>query len=510
MSRFSQPASTTRRRELSFSSLGSSQQPSSTPSQASSARTPGAWGTASSTSFASNPASSTTINSTSATAETTRKSSGPSLSLGTAAQSTYADSSDDTSIHPLKYTWDVWFSHRSGGTTAGKNTRKDAAAAAAAASAAASAAVAAEAAATTPVKPGKEKESREEWEGGVVRLGGFSSVSVGMENWELQYCITLCSYTYAPLATQIESLHPFLAHLTCPSALPASVASTTHLFDATSENHLPPQSNVISDLNIFRSPIAPAWEDAANTGGGRWVLRLRKGIADRVWEEVVYALVGERIGGDDERIDSKVNGVVLSVRKDEDILSLWCAPTSREQRDLIREALRAALEPLLTLTSLANLQFDYKPHPVAGYATVPTRNGVAAFDGENGTASPNGNSHRHRSVRDHYHHHSRGADHHERRANGHHSRREDGTTERRERTTPGGASSAAPGEGRERRNLGFSSYTNRGPGSVELRGEGGETPTRSFGSATGGFGSRPRRASLGKDGAPAPTNSRWT
>lgn len=64
-------------------------------------------------------------------------------------------------IHPLKYSWDVWVSHRS------------------------------VSAAPAPVKhshgkkedakaigtPGKEKESREDWEGGVVRLGGFSSVS---------------------------------------------------------------------------------------------------------------------------------------------------------------------------------------------------------------------------------------------------------------------------------------------------------------------------------------------
>lgn len=66
------------------------------------------------------------------------------------------------------------------------------------------------------------------------------------------------------------------------------------------------------------------------------MLRLRKGVADRVWEEVVFALVGERIGGDDDRVENKVNGVVLSVRKDEDILSLWCAPSSRAERDIIR------------------------------------------------------------------------------------------------------------------------------------------------------------------------------
>lgn len=117
------------------------------------------------------------------------------------------------------------------------------------------------------------------------------------------------------------------------------MATTAALFTSLDSDSLPPASNVISDINIFRSPIAPLWEDAANAGGGRWVLRLRKGVADRVWEEVVFALVGERIGGDDERSDSaggKVNGVVLSVRKDEDILSLWCAPSSRTERDIIR------------------------------------------------------------------------------------------------------------------------------------------------------------------------------
>lgn len=97
------------------------------------------------------------------------------------------------------------------------------------------------------------------------------------------------------------------------------------------------------DYNVFRSNIAPAWEDAANTGGGRWVLRLRKGVADRVWEEIVFALVSERIGGEDERVGEKVNGVVLSVRRDEDILSLWVAPSSRADRDIIRYVLDDAV-----------------------------------------------------------------------------------------------------------------------------------------------------------------------
>lgn len=64
---------------------------------------------------------------------------------------------------------------------------------------------------------------------------------------------------------------------------------------------------------------------------------MRKGVADRVWEEVVYALVGDRLTGEEnERVGEKINGVVLSVRKDEDILSLWVAPSNRTERDIIR------------------------------------------------------------------------------------------------------------------------------------------------------------------------------
>lgn len=140
-----------------------------------------------------------------------------------------------------------------------------------------------------------------------------------------------------PLASQIESLHPFLAHLVPPSQLPGSLHTTHTLFSPDSAKPAPAASHVICDYNVFRSSIAPAWEDDHNVGGGRWVIRLRKGVADRVWEEIVYALVSERIGGaDDERAGDKVNGVVLSVRKDEDILSVWLAPSSRAERDIIR------------------------------------------------------------------------------------------------------------------------------------------------------------------------------
>ncbi|GAA5830060.1 hypothetical protein JCM3766R1_006753 [Sporobolomyces carnicolor] len=242
-----------------------------------------------------------------------KKPSGPSLSL--ALNSPPLDGATATQpIHPLKYTWDVFFSHRSGSQKANKKEEAK--------------------------QNGTGGVQKEEWEEGVVKLGGFSS---------------------------IESLHPFLAHLVPPSALPSSLHSSFAIFNPDSAESAPQPVNVICDYNIFRSSIAPAWEDAANVGGGRWVLRLRKGVADRVWEEVVYALVGDRITDEEhERVGDKINGVVLSVRKDEDILSLWVAPSNRTERDIIRDAFRSVLAPLLTATSALNLQLDYKPHPVVG------------------------------------------------------------------------------------------------------------------------------------------------
>ncbi|TNY20999.1 eukaryotic translation initiation factor 4E-4 [Rhodotorula diobovata] len=262
-----------------------------------------------------------------------RKKGGPSLSLALGGSNGTADDS----IHPLKYTWDVWFSQRQAGTKTNKKDDK------------------------AGVTVQKEKESREDWEGGVVKLGGFSS---------------------------IESLHPFLAHLVPPSALPSSAHSTHALFSGDSPESAPAPSNLICDYNVFRSAIAPAWEDSANVGGGRWVVRLRKGVADRVWEEVVYALVSERIGSsDDDRVGEKVNGVVLSVRRDEDILSLWVAPSSRTERDIIRDSLRSALSPLLTATSAAALQLDYKPHPVTGASSSATPSRLQDLSGGNDPTS---------------------------------------------------------------------------------------------------------------------------
>ncbi|KAF5663892.1 translation initiation factor 4e [Fusarium heterosporum] len=76
---------------------------------------------------------------------------------------------------------------------------------------------------------------------------------------------------------------------------------------------------VVSDYHLFKKGIRPIWEDDVNKKGGKWVVRMKKGVADRYWEDLVLNLIGDQFGeaGED------VCGAVLSVRNGEDILSIW-------------------------------------------------------------------------------------------------------------------------------------------------------------------------------------------
>lgn len=63
------------------------------------------------------------------------------------------------------------------------------------------------------------------------------------------------------------------------------------------------------------------WEDDANKTGGKWILRLKKGVSTRFWEELLMAIIGEQFAEATEDLC----GAVLSIRSNEDVLSVWTA-----------------------------------------------------------------------------------------------------------------------------------------------------------------------------------------
>lgn len=94
----------------------------------------------------------------------------------------------------------------------------------------------------------------------------------------------------------VEDFFTVYSHLKRPSSLP-----------------------LVSDYHIFKKGIRPVWEDEENKKGGKWIVRLRKGVADRYWEDLVLAIIGDQFAEASE----EVCGAVLSVRNGEDILSIW-------------------------------------------------------------------------------------------------------------------------------------------------------------------------------------------
>lgn len=116
---------------------------------------------------------------------------------------------------------------------------------------------------------------------------------IGRANGFIEYENTL--HPIASVRTA-EEFWEIYGHLKRPSALP-----------------------VVSDYHMFKKDIRPVWEDDINKRGGKWVVRLKKGVADRFWEDLLLALIGDQFGD----AGDEVCGAVLSMRSGEDILSIW-------------------------------------------------------------------------------------------------------------------------------------------------------------------------------------------
>lgn len=107
-----------------------------------------------------------------------------------------------------------------------------------------------------------------------------------------------------------------------------------------------------SDIHLFKHGIRPMWEDKANKNGGKWIVRLRKGLASRCWENLILAMLGEQF-----MVGSEVCGAVVSIRYQEDIISVWNKNASDQATtSRIRDTLRRVLNlPQNTI-------MEYKAH----------------------------------------------------------------------------------------------------------------------------------------------------
>ncbi|KAI0124238.1 translation initiation factor eIF 4e-like domain-containing protein [Xylariales sp. AK1849] len=133
---------------------------------------------------------------------------------------------------------------------------------------------------------------------------------------------------------------------------PMAEVSTAEEFWAVYKHLKPPsQLPLVTDYHLFKKDVRPIWEDEENKRGGKWVLRLKKGVADRYWEEILMACVGGQLCEDNE----EVNGAVISVRNGEDIISIWTTSTGGKVLK-IREMMKSLLK------CPPETRFEFKTH----------------------------------------------------------------------------------------------------------------------------------------------------
>ena len=70
-------------------------------------------------------------------------------------------------------------------------------------------------------------------------------------------------------------------------------------------------------VNLFVDGVKPVWEDAAHQQGASLRLQFSKGYANRIWEDLILALIGEQF-----ELENEITGIVLSIGRT-DKLSVW-------------------------------------------------------------------------------------------------------------------------------------------------------------------------------------------
>jgi translation initiation factor 4E len=112
------------------------------------------------------------------------------------------------------------------------------------------------------------------------------------------------------------------------------------------------------------------WEDPANCNGGKFVVRSKKKkAADRFWEEMTLAIIGEQFEHSED-----LCGVVISCRPTgDDVLSLWNRTATNETIiNSIREKIRQVLGLPATFT------IEYKAHNQSIAETMSVTQGQAS------------------------------------------------------------------------------------------------------------------------------------
>ncbi|KAF5117900.1 hypothetical protein DUD61_004441 [Geotrichum candidum] len=141
-----------------------------------------------------------------------------------------------------------------------------------------------------------------------------------------------------------------------------------------------------SEFQVFRRGVKPMWEDPVNLNGGKWVFRFKRPFkpqsvdagsgddeaaaaaaaaavnprnqARLYWELLLLNLIGGNLASRAGLDGNEIVGLVMSVRRDEDIFSIWTRTTATAASG--GRKIEQVVRDLLNLP--ADIGFEFKVH----------------------------------------------------------------------------------------------------------------------------------------------------
>ena len=104
------------------------------------------------------------------------------------------------------------------------------------------------------------------------------------------------------------------------------------------------------EFQMFKDPVKPMWEDENNKNGGKITIKLRKDFTTIIWEEMIFALIGDVLPNE---IKDQINGIVVTSRKDFNTLQIWIKSFEQKSNSNIEKCIR----DLLQIPPEVNLEF---------------------------------------------------------------------------------------------------------------------------------------------------------
>ena len=105
------------------------------------------------------------------------------------------------------------------------------------------------------------------------------------------------------------------------------------------------------EFQMLKEPIKPIWEDENNKNGGMISIKLRKGFTTIIWEEIIFALIGDLLP---KEIKDEINGIVVTSRIEYNTLQIWIKNYDIKTNKNIESCIR----DLLQIPREVNLEFS--------------------------------------------------------------------------------------------------------------------------------------------------------